>query len=603
MSSSDLVLASSYDYRLVALSILIAVAASHAALGLSARVTVARGWSQLAWMSGGATLTGFGTWSMHYCGMLAFHLPVPIQYDWPTSLISLFASIFSSVVAVFFVTRQIMGPTRVLVGSMFMGGGIVALHYIGMASMRLPAMCHYSPALVAVSVVLAIGASMISLWLMFLLRNTLGPTLKKAVSAVFMGAAICLMHYTAMAAASYTRSTVLPDLSHALSISILSIIGIAGVPLVLLETGTLTSLVDRLQKRTILLEELFEQTPQAIALVNPDQGIARVNRAFTRLFGYTPQEITGRRLKDLIVPAASRAEVSQHWDMVVRGQRVDTEGFRLRKDGSQVYVVVVLVPFSLPAEETQVYAIYQDITARKQAEDRLRDKSEQLRALSASLRSAKEEEGTRIAREIHDELGSLLAALKWDLEGVGKVVSEPTIPQQLLPLRGKVASMISLTDTTIKTVKKIASELRPSILDDLGLVEAIKWQAEQFQARTSIHCYCDVSIDHAGLDTERSTAVFRIFQEALTNILRHAQATSVAISLKEQNGELVLTVSDNGRGMTVDEKSDKLRLGILGMQERAHLFGGTVDISGVEGKGATVIVHMPLKNKEATRTV
>jgi signal transduction histidine kinase len=127
-----------------------------------------------------------------------------------------------------------------------------------------------------------------------------------------------------------------------------------------------------------------------------------------------------------------------------------------------------------------------DIEDRKRAESELQHSLAQLRALSASLRSAREEEGTRIAREIHDELGSLLTALKWDLEGVGKLVSESEIPSQLRPLRGKVASMISLTDTTIHTVRRIASELRPSVLDDLGLMEAMKSEVQQFQARTGI---------------------------------------------------------------------------------------------------------------------
>src|SRR6266852_8656447 len=147
MTSPDMVLAGSYDYLLVALSVIIAVLASYAALGLAGRVTSAQGKVRLLWLSGGAIAMGFGIWSMHYIGMLAFRLPVPVQYDWPTVLLSLLAAILASVIALFVVSRHKMGLFRALAGSLFMGGGIAAMHYIGMAAMRLPAMCRYSPAL------------------------------------------------------------------------------------------------------------------------------------------------------------------------------------------------------------------------------------------------------------------------------------------------------------------------------------------------------------------------------------------------------------------------------------------------------------------------
>lgn len=236
----------------------------------------------------------------------------------------------------------------------------------------------------------------------------------------------------------------------------------------------------------------------------------------------------------------------------------------------------------------------QDITERKAAEEKLKASSEQLRALSASLQAAREEEGARIAREIHDELGSALTSLRWELESFDKVISESGDQSQLDTLRVKMESMIRLTDTTIGTVRRLSSELRPSVLDDLGLVEALEWQAEQFQARTGIICRCDCSLENINLSREQSTAVFRIFQEALTNILRHAQATMVDITTKAQGGEFVLTIIDNRRGITENEKSGPQSLGLLGMRERAHLIGGKIDIKGVEGKGTVVIIRVPL---------
>src|SRR6202030_1401820 len=171
MSTPNLVMPVYYDTGLVALSVFIAVVASWAALALAARVTSARGGTRSLWLSGGATAMGIGIWSMHYIGMLAFRLPVPVQYDWPTVLVSLLAAIFASLVALFVVSRQKMGPLQALVGSVLMGGGIAGMHYIGMAAMRLPATCHYSLAIVALSVVLAFVISLLALLLTFQFRG------------------------------------------------------------------------------------------------------------------------------------------------------------------------------------------------------------------------------------------------------------------------------------------------------------------------------------------------------------------------------------------------------------------------------------------------
>jgi len=164
-------LVGNYDYVLVALSVVIAIMAAYAALDLARRVTFARGWARVLWLTGGAIAMGFGIWSMHYMGMLAFRLSVPVQYDWPTVVWSLIAAIAASAVALIVVSRPKMGIPQALLGSALMGGGIAAMHYIGMAAMRMPAMCSYSPGLVALSVVLAIVISLVALWLTFHFRR------------------------------------------------------------------------------------------------------------------------------------------------------------------------------------------------------------------------------------------------------------------------------------------------------------------------------------------------------------------------------------------------------------------------------------------------
>ena len=269
-----------------------------------------------------------------------------------------------------------------------------------------------------------------------------------------------------------------------------------------------------------------------------------------------------------------------------------------RKDGGKIWISVNARAVREEQGAIQYYeGTAQDITERKAAEENLKATSEQLRALTAKLSSAREEESIRIAREIHDELGSMLASLKWDLEEIQKTLSTPVDQSQLAALREKLSALMKLDDTAINAVRRIASELRPSVLDDLGLGAAIEWQGQQFQSRTGIVCVCDCSLENVELTESQSTTVFRIFQEALTNILRHAQATTVDITLKKEDDELVLTIRDNGRGITTDEKSDRLSLGLLGMRERVNLIGGTIHITGVEGKGTVIMVRVPIPAK------
>ena len=244
MTTQDVVLVSSYDYRLVGLSVLIAVLASHAALDLARRVTSEQGKARLFWLIGGATAMGFGIWSMHYIGMLAFRLPVPVQYDWRIVLLSLLAAILASALALFVVSRRTMGWVRAAPASVVMGGGIATMHYTGMAAMRLPAMCHWSVPFVSLSVVLAIVISLVALGLTFHLReDTRLLSWRKATSALVMGAAIPVMHYTGMAAATFTPAPMpLHELSHAVSVSSLTVVGISMVTFIVLGLVLLTSL-------------------------------------------------------------------------------------------------------------------------------------------------------------------------------------------------------------------------------------------------------------------------------------------------------------------------------------------------------------------------
>ena len=590
MTSSGLVIPASYNYHLVVLSILISLLAAWAALDLAGRVAAARGGARLAWLLGGATASGIGSWSMHYTGMLAFSLPVPVEYDWPTVMISLLPAVFASAVAIFIVSQRRTEFLRVLIAGVLMGGGIAALHYIAMAAMRLPAMCHYSAGLMILSVVLPMPFCLLALRFKFLVADgTTGKRWSKAASALLMGAANPVMHYTGMAAATFTQSAIAPDLSHAVPISLISIGCVTAVPLMTLGVALVTSLVGQLHKQNALLDVLFEQAPQAVALTNADNGVLRVNSEFARVFGYTPQETVGRRLDDLIVPDDSRDQFRKHTEPVLaHGVRVDAEGVRQRKDGSRLHVSMVRVPVSLPDGQSAVYSIFRDITERKRAEADLQASRDKLRALAARLQSVREEERMRVAREIHDELGQALTAIKFGLSSMIPILTDD--PQ---PHSDKIESLRQLADQTIQSMRRIATKLRPRILDELGLSPALEWAAEDFEARTGIKCRLELPADDIVVDPERATALFRIFQEALTNVTRHANATELQARLAREKGVLRLEVRDNGQGFDEKQLSGRRSLGILGMQERALILGGEFTITSAPGRGTTVKVQIP----------
>ena len=227
---------------------------------------------------------------------------------------------------------------------------------------------------------------------------------------------------------------------------------------------------------------------------------------------------------------------------------------------------------------------------RDRAEREIRNSREQLRNLSAHLQSVREEERTRMAREIHDELGQGLTALKMDVSWLNRRLLEEDAT-----FKNKLTSMEEVIDRTIETVQKLSGELRPGMLDDLGLAAAIEWQAEEFQNRTGIDCEVSLSSEETALNRDQSTTMFRIFQETLTNVIRHARATKVEVRLREQNGKIVLEVADNGRGITQAEISDAKSFGLIGMRERVEFIDGEVTIVGSPGQGTKITVTLPLK--------
>ena len=233
-------------------------------------------------------------------------------------------------------------------------------------------------------------------------------------------------------------------------------------------------------------------------------------------------------------------------------------------------------------------SLEREITERMSKEDEFHRSTEQLRELSARLQSVREEERTHLARAIHDELGQALTGLKMDVAWLQKHLG-----QQQPALLEKTQAMSDLIDIIVRAVRRIATELRPGILD-LSLVATIEWQLQEFQTRSGIQGKLISAPEETSLDADGATTVFRIFQEILTNVTRHAHATQIEVTVAENATFLILQVHDNGRGITKSEIHSPKSIGLLGMQERARLRSGEVDFQGRPGQGTTVTVRLPL---------
>jgi len=270
--------------------------------------------------------------------------------------------------------------------------------------------------------------------------------------------------------------------------------------------------------------------------------------------------------------------------------------FRGYEAGAVDYIVKPLIPEVLKSKISIFIELYnknavliQEIEERKRAEDQLRRSEENLRALAAHLLFVREEESARISRDIHDELGQALTGLKMELTWVAS-----RFPRDQKALAGKAKSVLGLIDDIIQTVRRIASGLRPAVLDQLGLAAAIEWQATEFRKRTGIRCEISLPSDLPVVDQERSIAAFRIFQELLTNAVRHANATRIEVEMRIESDLLVLSVNDNGKGIEEASMRNPKSLGLLGMRERILPFGGRIEIAGTSNKGTKAKVFIPL---------
>jgi PAS domain S-box-containing protein len=323
--------------------------------------------------------------------------------------------------------------------------------------------------------------------------------------------------------------------------------------------------------------------------------LAECNDTMAKMYGHnSAEEILGARISSLMV-INDPVNIASVKAFIRNGYILrNVESVELDKDGGKKYFMNNLIGIVENGFLIGAWGIQQDISEIKIADEQLRRSRQQMRALAARLQSLREKERTDIAREIHDVLGQELTGMKIDLVWLKKRLPEAEKEMVRVKMEERLNATIELLDETLSTVKNLSAALRPKVLDTFGLSAAIEWQCQEFNRRTGIVCECRLPDDEIPLGRERSTALFRVFQETLTNVARHSQATSVVVKLKLDESKVILGVRDNGIGMTDEEISAPTSLGLLGMRERVAQFGGDITVKGKPGEGTSVIACIPL---------
>jgi two-component system sensor histidine kinase/response regulator len=619
MTGIEMAITGSYDYRLVALSVLIAMLASYAALDLASRVTAARGRIRFAWLSGGATAMGTGIWSMHYIGMLAFSLPIPVLYDWPTVLLSLLAAIFASAIALFVVSRQRMGLPAALVGSGVMGAGIATMHYTGMEAMRLPAMCHYSFPLVTLSVVLAIVISLVALWLTFHFRNDVKVRwLPKIASAMLMGAAIPVMHYTGMAAANFISTGEAPDLSHAVSVSSLGVAGITIVTLMVLALAVLTSVVDRrfsvLESSEERLRLIINTAMDAVVTMNAEGFITNWNSEAEKTFGWSSSEALGRRLSEIILPRRFQEGEEQAFrGFFGTGQgkmvRQRTEITALHRDGREFPVEVAISPVKFDGQ--WIFSIFlRDITKLKRAQEELL--SAKLAAEDAS--SAKSIFLANMSHELRTPLNAII--------GYSELLQEQTqesggveVAEDLQRIQSAGKHLLALINDILDLSKIEAGKMGMHLeeFDVAQMIEEIADTVQPAAAKNASTLEVRVAKDVGRMRADL-TKVRQILLNLLSNACKFTDHGVISLHVDrriiDQRDWVEFEVGDTGIGITAEQKKNLFReftqadasisrkyggtgLGLAISARFIQIMRGTITVESHLGRGSKFTIKLP----------
>jgi len=588
MTPADVALRGHYNPGLVALSVVIATVASGAALDLAGRVTAARGRARAWWLAGGAFAMGLGIWSMHYVGMLAFSLPVPVLYAVPTVLLSLLAAIFASAVALFVVSRATLGVGRLLLSSAVMGTGIATMHYTGMAAMRMPATLSYNPFVFTLSVAIAIVVSLVALVLAFHLRadSISAADWRRFASMLVMGAAIPAMHYTGMAAAHFAPSAVLPELRYALPISSLGTAAIAGSTFAVLALAIGTSLLDRrlsAQARALQASELRLQqvlaastaVTYAAEMVGDDFRPSWVSENIGRVMGYEAAEaLAPTWWMDHLHPA-DRSRVLAGLPALLAHGHLTTEYRFQHKDGAYYWVHdSARMQRDVTGRRAEVFGAWLDITERKQAEEAIR----QARDVAEQAARARSAFVANMSHEIRTPMNAVLGLTELVLD------TELTLEQRrqlelvhhsaegLLAILNDVLDFSKLEGAHVD-LESIAFDL-PKLLHSVVSLLAVRAEKKQLELMADLHA------DVPSVVRGDPTRLRQVLVNLIGNAIKFTDAGEIVLSaraLESTDGEarVRFAVRDTGIGIAPGQREQIFQEFAQADASMTRRYGGT----------------------------
>ncbi|MBV9268941.1 MAG: response regulator [Acidobacteriaceae bacterium] len=604
-----------YDYRLVALSVFVAICAAYAALDLSSRVTVTKGRTRVAWIWGGASAMGIAIWSMHYIGMLAFRLPVPVHYDVVLVVASMIAAIIASAVALSFTSRPALQFPQLVLGGVFMGSGIGAMHYIGMASMRMSCSCVWNWWVVGLSVVIAVVGSGIAIFA-FRSGGAAGRGHKLAAT-ILLGLAISSMHYTAMAAARF-RPTYELHASSGVSVSSLGAIGIAIVSLVLLGIAIVSSIADkRFSAQGMLLRSteeryrlLIERSCTGICRAAPDGTIIEMNRACAELLGYQePSDAIGVNFRVHLL--ASEAEACAK--VLFETKRLPSYETKLIKtDGEAVWVIhSATLLESAEGEPIEIQGTYLNIDGTKRTEAELRSAKKAAEAAN----EAKSEFLANMSHEIRTPMNGIIGMTELTLADTDLTAQQrdyvETVKLSAESLLGVIDDVLDFSKIEARKlqINRIAFELRECVEN---VLKALALRAHEKELELT----CRIQPDVPETVTGDPVRLRQILTNLVGNAIKFTDEGEVSVTIERASGdgnqpELHFAIQDTGPGIAKEKQADIFRafvqadgsatrrhggtgLGLTISAQLAELMGGRIWLDSEPGRGSVFHLALPL---------